>query len=120
MPYRDQAVQREYQRRWKAQRRASWFAGKVCNHCGTGDSLELHHRNGEKESHKIWSWSRSRRDAELAKCVVLCRDCHEDEHWPHSMPRSPRLAALVADAQHLAAVREARRLHRQLPERASA
>lgn len=94
MPYRDPAAQREYQRRWKARRRAEWFAGRTCQRCGAADHLEIHHRAGEdKVSHAIWSWSKPRRDAELAKCVVLCRDCHEDQHWPHSMPRSPILFA---------------------------
>lgn len=77
MPYKDPATQREYQRQWMAARRAKWFEGKVCIDCnGTGD-LELDHRNpAEKVSHRIWSWTWARIEAEAAKCDVRCRDCH--------------------------------------------
>ena len=27
-------------------------------------------------SHRIWSWTDARREAELAKCRALCYDCH--------------------------------------------
>lgn len=88
MPYRDADKQREYQRRWKAERRARWFADKTCEWCQGSDQLELHHREpGEKVSHKLWSWSEQRRAAELEKCVVLCRPCHEGVHWPQGRPR---------------------------------
>ena len=96
MPYADRTTQREYQRRWMASRRAEWFVDKACEHCGTTDRLEIHHRDPEKKvAHAIWSWAAEKRLAELAKCVVLCRDCHEDQHWPHSMPRSPILFAQI-------------------------
>jgi hypothetical protein len=42
--------------------------------------LELDHKDHrQKVSHTIWSWSMERRDAELAKCQVLCHDCHLDK-----------------------------------------
>jgi hypothetical protein len=31
----------------------------------------------KKTSHSIWSWSPERREAEIAKCQVLCRPCHQ-------------------------------------------
>lgn len=70
-----------YQRRWMAARRAEFFAGKSCEKCGSSDRLELDHLDpGQKEEHRIWSWSDDRRAAELAKCRVLCRDCHVKRH----------------------------------------
>ena len=33
-----------------------------------------------KKDHKIWSWSKQRREAEIKKCVVLCRKCHVKAH----------------------------------------
>lgn len=82
MPYKDKVKQREYQRKWKAKRRAEFFEGKCCEECGGAENLELHHEDrSKKESHKIWSWSKERREAELAKCVVLCRDCHWQETY---------------------------------------
>ena len=81
MPYQDKAAQREYQRRWVAQRRAEFLADKACAWCGSIDSLELHHADPNKKvSHAIWSWGRERRLNEIAKCVVICRSCHERAH----------------------------------------
>ncbi len=77
MPYADPEVQAEYQRQWMANRRAEWFADKSCSWCGSTQNLELDHvDSASKVSHRIWSWSRARRDAELAKCQVLCNECH--------------------------------------------
>lgn len=80
MPYADPAAQREYQRQWLAARRAKWFEGKSCIDCGAVDDLELDHRDpAQKVSHRIWSWSWERIEAEAAKCDVRCRDCHLDK-----------------------------------------
>lgn len=115
MPYRDPTAQREYQKRWMAKRRAAWFEGKTCSDCGFSDGLEIHHIDpGKKVSHALWSWSKDKRDAELSKCEVLCRDCHEDRHWPHSMPRSPILANAIRERETkaLQAYLDKRRLRR--------
>lgn len=77
MPYNDPERQKQYQRQWIARRRAVWFADKVCAGCGSTSSLELHHLDpSTKVTHRIWSWAKERREAELAKCQVLCFDCH--------------------------------------------
>jgi hypothetical protein len=77
MPMKTKKAQAEYQREWYARRRMAWFADKVCIHCGSKDRLELDHIDPVlKVSHNIWSWSLLRREAELAKCQVLCHDCH--------------------------------------------
>lgn len=81
MPYSDAASQRDYQRRWVARRRAVFFRGKTCEWCGSSDRLELHHRDpARKLHHAIWSWGEARRAAEIAKCVVVCRSCHQRAH----------------------------------------
>lgn len=70
-------AKREYQRKWVANRRAEWFKDKVCRNCGTNDSLELNHVDpSTKVTHAVWSWSKERRDEELAKCEPLCSPCH--------------------------------------------
>ena len=67
----------EYKRKWAAARRAEYMAGKSCVVCGTTESLEVDHIDpAEKVSHRIWTWSRERRDAELAKCQILCTEHH--------------------------------------------
>ena len=79
MPYSDLLQRREYQRRWMAERRASWFREHgPCAECGSSENLELDHRfRFLKVTHRIWSWSAERRDRELANCQALCRDCHK-------------------------------------------
>ena len=68
---------RQYNRRWMAKRRAEWFDGKACVECGSTEEREVDHIDpSQKIDHKVWSWSKERRDAELAKCQVLCRRCH--------------------------------------------
>jgi hypothetical protein len=34
----------------------------------------------DKVAHRVWSWTPAKRDAELAKCIILCRRCHQDHH----------------------------------------
>jgi hypothetical protein len=77
MPMATVEAQREYQRRWVARRRATYFMDKVYADCGTGEDLQLDHRDPSKKvDHKIWSWSQERRAAELEKCQILCASCH--------------------------------------------
>ena len=79
MPYADPAVQREYQRKWIARQREEWFSlNGQCVDCGSSESLQIDHvDNTQKVSHRIWSWSRKRREEELAKCVPRCYPCHQ-------------------------------------------
>ena len=78
MPYSDPAQQRRYQREWVARRRQAWLdENGPCVRCGSADELEVDHVDPEKKvSHRVWSWSAERRDAELSKCQVLCGECH--------------------------------------------
>lgn len=77
MPYKDEDVQREYQRVWIAERRALFFRDKVCADCMTRKGLELDHDNPEEKwSHRIWSYSWENIMKEAAKCHVRCASCH--------------------------------------------
>lgn len=60
------------------QRRSDWLAANgPCRNCGSPDRLEVDHVNpSSKVSHRIWTWSDARREIELAKCQVLCYECH--------------------------------------------
>lgn len=81
MPYSDAQRQKEYQRDWVRRRRAECLAGKRCVDCGGDIRLQFHHRDpAQKISHRIYSWSKERLEAELAKCEVLCRKCHDHRH----------------------------------------
>jgi hypothetical protein len=67
----------EHQRIRVARNRAEFFSGRVCVDCGTTERLELDHVDPKlKISHKIWGWSKVRREVELAKCVPRCNACH--------------------------------------------
>jgi hypothetical protein len=81
MPLATHAEQIEYQRLWIARRRSEWFqANGPCKRCGSPDHLELHHIDRlTKVTHNVWSWRIEKREAELAKCIILCRDCHQIE-----------------------------------------
>jgi 5-methylcytosine-specific restriction endonuclease McrA len=76
---------RKYQREWRAARRAAFFADKSCVRCGSTEQLELDHIDPSTKDATLkalhtaafWSWSMKRIEAEIAKCQVLCRDCHE-------------------------------------------
>ena len=70
-------AQREYQRKWKARRRAEWFSDKSCVKCGSTDRMEIDHIDpATKVHHQVWTWAKQRRDAELKKCQVLCHKHH--------------------------------------------
>lgn len=73
-------AKREYQRNWVAERREQYFRDKRCVKCGSVEDLQLDHIDpAQKISHSIWSWSASRREVELAKCQVLCREHHKEK-----------------------------------------
>lgn len=78
MPYKDPDKQREYMRQWIAQRRLRFFADKQCAVCGSKQNLELDHIDPvTKITNSIWSWSEERRETELVKCQILCKNCHQ-------------------------------------------
>lgn len=52
-------------------------AGGRCVWCPNTYKLQFDHIDCKtKVSHKIWTWSKAKRDAELAKCQLLCEPCH--------------------------------------------
>lgn len=92
MPMATRERQREYQRKWRADRRAAWLAGKSCVDCDATNNLEIDHIDPrQKVHHCVWSWSRARREAELAKCRVLCRPCHARRHRSDKTHNTVRL-----------------------------
>lgn len=81
MPYKDKKKQREYQKKWIAKRRSDFFEDKVCEDCDSIESLELHHIDpSNKVTHRIWSFSESKRLEEISKCKILCEQCHNTQH----------------------------------------
>lgn len=68
-----------YNLQWQRERRRAWLAANgPCRQCGSTHRLEVDHIDpATKVSHAVWSWSAVRREAELAKCQVLCHRCHK-------------------------------------------
>ena len=93
MPYLDPEQKRAYQREWCRRRRAEFIEGRSCEQCGSAAELEFHHVDPEtKITHRLWSYSKERIAAELAKCVVLCDGCHNALHMAARYGREPQLS----------------------------
>lgn len=86
-PLRKHAMETTKQKRARKAReryhakRLAWIdsQGGKCKLCGSAERLEVDHINREDKSiHASLVWSRRAevRDAELAKCQVLCYNCH--------------------------------------------
>lgn len=90
--YRDNAKRKMgWQQRRREEIRAWWRelkATKRCERCGEADAdcLHFHHRDaGSKDLDLARAatngWSRARILGEVAKCDVLCANCHLKHHW---------------------------------------
>lgn len=74
---RKEAQKRWYQNVVKERKRIWFLEHGPCRECGSKEKLELDHIDPtNKISHSIWSWGEVRRNEELAKCQILCHDCH--------------------------------------------
>lgn len=80
MPYTGEQ-KREYAREWIRKRRQAYFFEKSCVLCGAENRLELDHIDPATKLYApaaLWGMSDSnpKKIAELAKCQILCYDCH--------------------------------------------
>ena len=60
------------------------YMGGECKHCGYDrfyGALEFHHIDpNEKDPKLSRSWTFERWKLELDKCIMLCSNCHREEH----------------------------------------
>lgn len=62
-------------------RRNQFFQGKCCVYCKGTQFLQLHHKIPEnKIGHWVWGWKEAKRQKELKKCIILCKNCHIQHH----------------------------------------
>jgi len=105
MPYADVIQQKEAQHRsylrnkekvretTRRRRReiVAWLTeykvSRGCSRCPENHvaTIDYHHENGEKDQCLAYAsrlqWSQERLEREVAKCIVLCSNCHRKLHW---------------------------------------
>lgn len=65
--------------------------GGCCSSCGYNkniSALEFHHKDPSKKefvlsSNNLVQLNYSRLSEEVSKCLLLCSNCHREEHFPH-------------------------------------
>lgn len=74
-------------RRTKLKQIAVEYMGGKCHHCGYSKcvaALEFHHKDSTQKDFGIASKGRTMSEekmkVELDKCVMLCANCHREEH----------------------------------------
>jgi len=104
MPYKNKQQQREYQKLWLAKRRQLWFSENgPCVVCDSREELQLDHVDpATKIEHRVWSWSQKRREKELAKCRVLCKDCHQEKSKTEAEKGEDRYSAKLSEQDVIA------------------
>ena len=90
MPYSDPQKQRDFQKNWKRQKKL-WFqklkSKLECSQCGFSHpaTLQFHHKNDDKTDTVSRMVNKNSNVetimAEIAKCDVLCANCHAIHHW---------------------------------------
>jgi hypothetical protein len=64
-----------------AKARRAYLADKSCQLCGSTDRLQFHHRDPTDRTTDVrFSLSDERLVAEIAKCDLLCKECHAKQH----------------------------------------
>lgn len=81
--YIDVTAKRRQKNRERLQ---TWKKQQKCEHCGISNHivLELHHIDPQQKdiniSEAVYGWSWKKLLTEIAKCKVLCANCHRIEH----------------------------------------
>lgn len=77
MSQKDPEVRRAYIRARYTRIRTEWIEANGPCSCGSDVDLEVDHKDpATKVTNAVWAWGKVKREAELAKCQVLCHECH--------------------------------------------
>lgn len=52
----------------------------ICGYSRCAAALHFHHVGGKDHQIKARDWAAGREDAEIAKCVLVCANCHFELH----------------------------------------
>lgn len=105
MPMRTKEEQRAYQLRWILRRRQDWIdVNGPCQMCGSSDKLEVDHKDASTKlisPTSLWGMSdkNPKKIAELAKCWVLCSDCHKIKSAKNKDQSVPQPGALNGNSK---------------------
>lgn len=87
---RNRDKRRAANERWRISQR-DWFKALketlACERCGESHiaCLEFHHKDPKKKEKALClvanNWGKKRLLAEIAKCEVLCSNCHRKHHY---------------------------------------
>ena len=99
MPYKDPRKEKEYQkaynREWKKKRKAAGkkhvekIKARGCDECGQRlppSAMDFHHIDPNTKTNKkignaiCYDWPIPKIDAEIAKCKLVCANCHRIIH----------------------------------------
>ena len=79
----NKSVKKAYKAWWK-----EYKATLSCNRCGENHpaTIDFHHKNPAEKKTSVYeltnnNMGRERVMEEVAKCEVLCANCHRKEHW---------------------------------------
>lgn len=119
---------RAYHRAWMRARRTAYFAGKSCAQCDSRDRLELDHVDPSTKVYQpaaLWGMSdrNPKKIAELAKCQVLCRDCHLEKsrgEWDRAGAKNPAYRWTDDQIREIHAARLDGEIYRKIGERMGA
>lgn len=119
---------RAYHRDWMRARRAAYFTGKSCAQCDSRDRLELDHIDPSTKVYapaSLWGMSdrNPRKRAELAKCQVLCYDCHLAKsrgEWDRAGAKNPAYRWTDDQIREIHAARVNGDIYRRIGERMGA
>lgn len=111
------------------QRRAAWLLGKCCVECGSTEQLDIDHIDPSTKDPRLiptgamthfWSWPEADREAELAKCQVLCRTHHRIKTGRESSLRNRGVPRTVTQIAAVTAANRRRVWTEEMRARASA
>jgi hypothetical protein len=125
MPHKDPEAARAWRRKWwaaspamreKQNARSRVMKAKInsmlrdhklaagCADCGYSNhhaALEFHHVGDDKEINLSFAKSIAQAKREMAKCEVLCSNCHRLRHWnENELTCKPDIFAATYDPAH--------------------